>query len=215
MSRRTRGRRSLARRPPHLPERKCVLIVTEGLKTEPSYFKALKKALNLPGVRVEIVGQGGHPRAVVEKAVNRKEEWKDRQGFEFDQVWCVVDVEQPGDNPSLTAVLHTADKAGIDVALSNPCFEFWYLLHFDRRAGSFENARAVVTALKGYLPAYTKGNRKIAEDLIPLREEAIAHAKSVEEHHEHAGTARTDRNPNTEVYKLVEYLQRIVEQGPY
>lgn len=196
------------------------MIVCEGEKTEPNYFNGLKRSLRLTNVEVQVVGKGDAPKRVVADAVRRKNDrehdvTRGREEFAFDQVWCVIDVEQPGFNPSLPGAISVASKTGIDVALSNPCFEFWYLLHFEACASAFPNAKAVVRALKGHLPHYDKANTDVFASVDPSRIEAITRAKDVEKQHERAGTNRIARNPNTEVYKLVAYLQEIAERRPY
>ncbi|MEV5198866.1 RloB family protein [Streptomyces sp. NPDC053720] len=61
---------------------------------------------------------------------------------EYDEVWCVIDVEAPVPHEGLTAALKLARQHGVEVALSNPCFELWLLLHFKDMSGYCTSAAA-------------------------------------------------------------------------
>ena len=119
---------SLRRRPPRREPKRRLLIVTEGEVTEPEYFKALQhhcKAL------LEI-RSAGVPKTCVEMAVNLLA--KDAQNFkdsklQFDEAWCVFDV----DNHSLDEAKQQAKVNKIRLAVSNPNFELWLLLHFEEQ----------------------------------------------------------------------------------
>ncbi|NEP44572.1 MAG: RloB domain-containing protein, partial [Okeania sp. SIO2H7] len=97
------------------------LIVCEGEKTEPNYFKSFR----VPGnVEIIVLGLGENPIKLVKEAMemSKKEE-------EYDQVWCVFDRDdwEPNDfNGAITC----AEKNEIKIAYSNEAFELWYLLHF-------------------------------------------------------------------------------------
>lgn len=57
------------------------LLVCEGEKTEPAYFYGFR----MPTVKIEIVGLGKDPVALIDRAVDQ------RGKGEYDQVWCVFD----------------------------------------------------------------------------------------------------------------------------
>jgi hypothetical protein len=84
--------------------RRCILIVCEGAKTEPKYFRSLCRAKRLSPVEVEVIegdSCGSAPVSVVEYALRlRQERRRDvRRGvtkkLEYDEVWCVFDQESP------------------------------------------------------------------------------------------------------------------------
>lgn len=68
------------------------------------------------------------PKDVVERAVEYQRRFQRRMEVAFDQVWCVFDHDAHG---TFEDALNEAAKAQIRVAYSIPCFEFWYLLHFE------------------------------------------------------------------------------------
>ena len=212
MTRRQRSRESFRRRPASVEPRACVLLVCEGSKTEPQYFRALQRELKLLPVEIEIVGQGAAPKTVVERAVEMRDTrrhevrrgWKD---FDYDYVWCVIDVEQPHENPSLLPALDQARDNKINVALSNPCFEYWFILHFADCGRQLIDQDGVLHELKKYIQDYSK-DQDVFERLWPSVDDAIRRAKKRKDSHVRAGTERHHRDPSTEVDEVVELLRR-------
>lgn len=106
----------------------------------------------------------------------------------FDEICLIVDRDKESflaipENNQYDYVLKTCREKGFGFYVSNPCFEFWLLLHFDEvfdldRDKLLENPR--VTAKRRYtehelrklLPGYSKGNYK-AETLMERIETAI------------------------------------------
>ena len=59
-----------------------------------------------------------------------------------DQLWCVFDCDDNKDS-ELQAAISYAEKHGYKIAYSNPVFEYWYLLHFEKRNGYLKDSAAV------------------------------------------------------------------------
>ena len=79
--------RDTQRRSAHLEERKRAMIVTEGSKTEPEYFRLLIRELGLTTASVTITGDGGSaPISVIEHA-----EGLLRDDPDFEYVFLVFD----------------------------------------------------------------------------------------------------------------------------
>ena len=138
--------------------RESILIVTEGVKTEPIYFNLLRSKLRLAMIDVEIVGQGAVPITVVEHALDlrkkRKQSAKNSQTLvAYDCVYCVVDVESPKAE-SISRAINKAKDNNIEIILSNPCFEYWYLLHFRKTSSPFHTSQEVISKLKKEYPSY-------------------------------------------------------------
>ncbi len=212
-----RSNTSFARRPGQRPSRQCLLIVCEGLQTEPIYFKSLRQELKLTLVEVEVFGQGGAPISVVEGALKMRQEraqqtklaQKQGQQFNtppFDEVWCVFDVENPNQNPSFNRAISQANSNNIKLAVSNPAFEYWYLLHFKETSKPFGNASELIQILKDKdcLPNYQK-NLNMFKDLFPYTDIAIERAGRLFASYPDIGNDFP--NPSTLVYKLVKKLK--------
>jgi hypothetical protein len=195
----------------------AVLIVCEGAKTEPNYFRSLKNALRLGGlVDVQVEGEdcGSAPISVVDYAIKlRNERKKDQKrglaDLDFDEVWCVIDVEAPQCHQSLNDAYNKAKANNIEVALSNPCFEFWYILHFEKTSKMYYANKEVLDHLKKHIKKYEKGNKGNFELVRSRTKTAVDYAKSVIKE-KHFGEDLRKCAPSTHVYKVVEML---VEQS--
>ena len=212
MTRRQRSRESFRRRVPSIEPRACVLLVCEGSKTEPLYFRSLQRKLKLKPVEIEIVGQGAAPITVVQRAVallkaRKHEVRRGREDFDYDHVWCIIDVEQRHKNPSLLPALNQARGNGINVALSNPCFEYWFILHFADCGKPLGDQDRVLRELKKRLPNYSKA-QDVFETLWFRADDAILRAKAMKDSHDRAGKPRIERDPSTDVYAVVELLRK-------
>src|SRR4051812_45462119 len=159
MSRRERrGPEDLRRRVARREPKRRILVVCEGGVTEAGYFKNLRAAFRNPLVVVEIDDQGGVPKTLVERAAARKREAerdaKSRRDefLSYDEVWCVFDVDE---HPHLPDARQQARDNGIELAVSNPCFELWALLHFQDHTAHIERGDAR-RRLRQHLPEYEK-----------------------------------------------------------
>ncbi len=183
------------RRPPSRVPRRTVLIVIGADRTETAYLKGLRDHFRLATVTMKIVEKPGAPDQLVEHT---------RDAYpldDFDEVWCVTDVDHfEREGGKVTAALAVAAKAGIDVAVSNPCFEFWLLLHHEDCAAHCANCDAVERKLKKFLPAYDKARLRF-RDFADGLDQAITRAKAIDP----TGAEHT-RNPSTGVWRLVSVL---------
>ena len=118
----------------------------------------------------------------------------------YDSVWAVFDTERADTNPKLNDALQKAKANRINVALSNPCFEFWLLLHDEFTTASFANCESVIRRIKDrYLPNYEKGNVDM-DQYIPKIPIAVQNADHCRKYHKTAGVGG---NPSTDVDLLV------------
>jgi hypothetical protein len=202
-------RREKAKRAPY--ER--ILIVCEGKKTEPHYFRRLRLALRLhpANVVIEDKKSGLDPKSLVTFAVETF-----KKGRDFDRVYCVFDKDKHTSyNDALEKIRATrlAGGATLHAITSVPCFEIWLLLHFTyttrpfSAAGSDSNCALVIDVLdrKGRIPGYEKGSRDIFQAVSDKLEKAISNAELLEEFHK---TSNAD-NPSTKVHELVLYLKSL------
>lgn len=185
---------------------KRYLIVCEGSKTEPNYFKELRHNLRLKTATIEICGEecGSDPVSVYQHAARLYEEEK---GAKFDAVYCVIDKDDHKNLTKAIALIHA--RGGIFTPiLSYPCFEYWLLLHYDlHRTSFFRTSRksiadVVISTLKKFDKGYTKGATGIwirYKDKLPA---ALKNSKEIKR----AANASGNPNPSTNVHELVELL---------
>ena len=104
---------------------KTFLILCEGTKTEPNYFRSF----HVISAQVEIVGTAMNTMSLVNHA---REVVKDRPD-EYDEIWLVFDKDSFDRDIFNEAVFfcETHYRQGFRAAYSNEAFEIWYLLHFE------------------------------------------------------------------------------------
>jgi hypothetical protein len=187
--------------------RKWFLIVCEGEKTEPNYFKSFP--VNPKVIKLDIKGEGKNTKSLVEKAIELK---NGSESDETDRFWCVFDRDKnpknPNDSQNFNSAITLARNNGIDVAYSNDAFELWYLLHFHfyNTAISRKDYQNMLTKLLGH--EYKKNSETIYEELKDKQQDAIKHAKRLLQEYD-PPNPETD-NPSTTVHLLVEELNSLI-----
>lgn len=182
-----------------LETRKLYVVATEGEKTEEIYFTIFNGEDFRKNVRVQVLPTrkgDSSPEAVV----NRLREYIRKYGVKADdELWVVVDVDSWG-NQKLDQLCRGCTRISANVAVSNPCFELWLVLHQDNPRTPPVKADCE-RELERFLGSYSHAKYN-PDKLVPHIRSAIKHAK------------RLDRNPQeewpretgTRVYKLVENL---------
>lgn len=193
-------------------EPRCtILIVCEGKKTEPNYFRAFDK--NKFGNFVfdlQIEGIGQNTLNVVNKAI----ELRKGSPNNFDAVWAVFDRDSFSEN-QFNSAIEKAIANEINVAWSNEAFELWYLFHFHNRITAMkrdEYKKAISDAVnkkRNVSKTYKYAKNDECNYTIMTQDgdqsQAILWA---EEQHKHFidDDKFAKHNPCTTVYKLVRQL---------
>lgn len=178
-------------------QKQSVLIVCVGEETERRYFNALKRELGLTSVTVR--PRKVDPGRVVDEACDSSPD--------HDQCWCVFDTESLDNRDAVLEAVEKARTRNVYLAVSNPAFEYWFLLHFKDTDRPFQNARSVVDELREYLPGYEK-NADMYEDLKGRTDTAISNAQKVLDRHRSASNGEFP-NSSTGVHELVEALREL------
>jgi hypothetical protein len=203
---RGKNRENYQRRGNLLSPKKTILIVCEGKQTEPNYFNALRSTLRRKNIRVLIIPGGENLVTPIYLVQNMEAE---RQKLDWDptndEAWCVFDIEQVGTHHSLDQALGFARKHNFQLALSNPAFEYWLLLHFERTGRAFTNATEVINSLSHHIPNYSK-SMAVYRIVREQTEQAIDNAESLRSLHE--GRWEDFPNPSTGVDLLVKKLTK-------
>ena len=196
-------RDGLRRRRPFRNPLPRVLIVCEGTRTEPGYFHDLRHTERIP-IELEI-SPGGVPKTLVERAVELKNTAKkdaksaQDENLLYDEVWCVFDIDE---HPAVPDAKQQARDNGIELAISNPCFELWILLHFRDQRAHIDRAVVQRDCAK-YLPDYEKAVPFVK--LHPNYEEAVKRALDLDAWQQTRGSEGS--NPSTRVHKLTEKIK--------
>lgn len=183
-----------------------ILIVCEGEKTEPDYFKQFEVA----SVKIEARGIGDNTRRLVKYAIEESKKGS------YDQVWCVFDKDSFPDNDFNTAV-DLARNKNCGIAYSNESFELWYILHFEYlnsqigRDSYIDKLNKIFKSKQseGFPDSYKKNDSNIYRMLKPYQNTALKNAKRLSQDYQSEATpSAAQQFPVTYVYKLVEELNR-------
>jgi hypothetical protein len=175
------------------------LIVCEGKKTEPYYFKSFR----VPKAVVAIEGAAGDPTRLVNSAYKLANE------DEYDQVWCVFDRDEGAwTAQNFNNALQNAKTYGFHVAYSNECFELWYILHFEflntgLPRSDYEDKLSELLGTK-----YRKNDSTIYQQLLAKQQIAIKYAQKLLGSYNSIDPERN--NPSTTVHLLVEALNKFL-----
>lgn len=189
-----------------------VLIVCEGEKTEPYYFKDLMNVEKLSSVNISVIsGNGSDPVSVVDTAIEKREQ--QAKYLPFDAIYCVIDRDK---HPNFNQAIDKAKANNIKIIVSYPSFEYWYICHFNlyrapiwatgnKSAG--DNCVSILNEYwkKSFGKDYTKNQSNLYVLLFERLDDAIRNATAGLKQAKNDG----ELNPSTQVYELVDYLRNI------
>lgn len=189
------------------------LIAVEGKATEAPYFEAIRRHLHLPTSVVTILdNKGSSPISLVGGVLKARDRLAEDGLFDAragDTAWAVFDGDEHrrSDPKGWEAALRLAETEKVRLAISNPSFELWFLLHFEDQFAPLE-AKAALARLKRHLPHYRKGAPLFPDPLLPLSQAAIDRARRLEARARREGETGQP-NPGTGVPALVEHLFKL------
>ena len=178
----------------------------EGTKTEPDYIDALKREPAIhdsASVDLRIEASGGVPLTLVNAAADARARSSQEQG-EIDQVWCLYDVEWPRNHPGLSEARAKAEASGVRVAISNPCFELWLVLHFENHTAWLDNDDARRLRRKH---DRSSGKGLDGSQYMPRRADAALRARALTAKHVGDGREFPKDNPSSGMYLLLEAIE--------
>lgn len=169
--------------------RKLFVIATEGAVTEPLYFSIFNNQESV--IKVKCLKSGASaPKHVLARM---KKYLRDETLQATDEAWLVVDKDLWPDEQLTQLRAWAKEQKNHGLAVSDPKFEYWLLLHFEDCSSSSKCG----TRLQECLSRYDKGFdiRKLTQ---PMIDDAIRRARQ----------RKINTPPYTEVYKLVEKIRK-------
>ena len=181
------------------------LIVCEGEKTEPDYFRAFR----MTAATVKAVGQAMNTMTLVSKAISIRDADQKRKKI-YDQCWVVFDKD---DFPAkdFNQAIQFAEKNGFRVAYSNQAFEYWFLLHYNLYIGAIHRSqyKDMLTKLTGMPYSKSEGYGAVMYNLLLSRQQqAINNAETVLAEISHGNPA--EEESSTTVQRLVIELNKFL-----
>lgn len=191
---------------------KLIIIAAEGTQTEKKYFTdlATDEKYRNPKVHVEVLDRpstASSPIHIIEMLDSFRRKYNLQTGY--DELWLVIDIDKWRPQ-MLTDIASQCLQKGYSLAVSNPAFEVWLLLHLrslddynsDELAKLAENRRQdgrtrLERELMTLCENYNKSNLSTM-DYIPTVQDAIKRAEEADTHPEH----RWPNQLGTRVYRL-------------
>ena len=179
-----------------------IVVVTEGISTEPLYLKLFRQLHGIASVALDVIPLGQDPRAVVERAVSEQDESEADVDAEDDSFWAMFDRDE---HDRFHEAVDLAKGNRIRTAISDPCFELWAILHYelvDAPCTRHECQRR----LAELCPDYGKSGKRF-EDLEAIQ---ISYRDAVKRADTLLVNRRKERrpygNPSTTVFELTEHV---------
>lgn len=130
-----RSRNSLMReRREAFRDARLIVIASEGKDTERIYFKALAKEYSNPRVHVHILERSVDEQnnSSPEHVLKQLNDYKSQYELEADdELWLVIDKDRWTEAMLSRVATECSQEVAMHMALSNPCFELWLLLHIE------------------------------------------------------------------------------------
>ncbi|MFI9559749.1 RloB family protein [Nonomuraea endophytica] len=198
---RQRGGRPLRRQAERRLELRTIVVFCEGRNSEPDYINGLKKLAHIAentALSIQIHPDHGVPLTLVRRAVEYNKD------PEVDECWCLFDVEWPLNHPNLAQAVNLAQSNDINLAISNPCFEIWLMLHH-QACGAFMDTESAERSSRRL--DRRPGKSIDAETYMPMRKKAARHAERLDVRHDQNGTVFPHNNPSSGMYKFLWSLE--------
>ncbi len=199
-------------------ELKKILIVSEGIKTEPIYFEFLVSKYKLKIADVRVTGASSSCPLNVVKFAEKEYQTSVSYGDAYDEVYCLFDKDTHANYKKALSYISELPSKVFFAINSVPCFEFWLLLHYIYTTKPFSaiQNKSICNALisrelKKYIPKYVKNISDLSEDELnyifddATIKQAISYSEKVIKH---CQTGATD-NPSTYIHLLVKELNNL------
>ncbi len=186
-------------------QRRIIKVFSEGKVTEPDYLSYWARRTRTSQV---VWGRTGvEPATLVDLAIadlkaNRRAK-KRYKSPEFDEVWCIFDVDE---RPNIQETINRARRYDINVAVSNPCFELWLVLHREDQPVQAHHRMIQRRACKLGLVEGKSIPKPIMAHLASQYGAARDRARKLDRRHNDRGYPEHS-NPSTNVWCLIDRLR--------
>ncbi len=204
------------------PRANSFLIVTEGKRTEPLYFKGMEKKIKekIGGVVdvievpvIDIQGEGCSTGRLIEVTEQFVKEAK----IIYQNIWVVFDKD---DFEDFDEAVREGTNKGYKTAWSNQAFEYWLYLHFHYSDSALHRDdwnKKLDEIFKQYHLGEGKYQKNYKEiyDMVNIYDgvtTAIKNAKRRMADFDPKKCKPSEFDPGTTVYKLAEELKRFIDE---
>jgi len=138
----------------------------------------------------------------VEHKRRSERDQKRGRGRAYDEVWCVFDVDE---HHAISEARRKARDNDVRLAISNPCIELWFLLHFQDQTAELDRAAAqrLSADALGSGKSLSLESRQV---LTARHDEAVVRARALSTRHDGNGLP-PDANPSSSLWELIESIR--------
>jgi hypothetical protein len=172
--------------------RETIAVIGEGI-TEREYFKSLKNYEKLLFKFKPDIPKHSDIWSIVSKAETLADS--------YDLVYCILDLDRILLNQKELAFYRKIKNKQKNIIFieNNPCFEIWFLLHYELSGREYDNCSNLIGNLKKYISDYNKSciyieNKDLYRFLRPKLEVAIKNSITLE---------KTIGSSKCDIYKLI------------
>jgi hypothetical protein len=137
---------------------------------------------------------------VQRKKADRKAERRGA-GSAYDEIWCMFDIDE---HPNVDNAFALANGQGITLAVSNPCVELWFLLHFKPQTAWLDRHDA-----QQFADEFVGRGKTLTEaalnDLVNHHDDAVSRAQALDQMHQGHGS-QPGSNPSSGVWRLIDTI---------
>ncbi len=194
------GRKSKLRKKEYKNPKKAIYIFTEGEKTEPEYFEALKTHANSKNKIIKIFPIGKQASELLKNA--RAKLKYDGTEENIDELWLISDKDDITDQAFKEFILK-AERLKFKVGYSIPCFELWLILHFENY-NKYSDQKAVQKHLSDLLKSklgYQGNCKKIPR--VFFKKHFLSEDQFLDEAVQRAKAFDSLNNPSTTMHEII------------
>jgi len=190
----------------------AILVVCEDENIEPAYFNKLKEVFS--NILTIEGNKKTNPVNIVKRAIKEKIKLiNQRKIIPHPQTWCVFDVDS-NSQEKINEALKLAKDNEINIALSNPCIEVWFLCHYAETTKPYKSSKEAFQELQKYCSTYNKTimkNADIDEFLNYVTDKktieiALINADKINQPHKNPDKYNISRNPSSNITELIKQI---------
>lgn len=189
-------------------QKRLFLFAAEGHNcTERNYFRGFNADYKDVSIRYAN-GSSTDPVGLVNELI------KAMNSFDFsyedgDRAFCFIDADcNSTKDVQIEEARRIAIEYKIQIIVSNPCFELWYICHFTGSPHHYSSSGSLIADMDSYIAGYEKSDPSIYEGLKDRMGDAIQNAEKLESSCLRRGLIlhKSDFSPSTEVYKVIRQI---------
>ena len=182
--------------------RRVIRVIAEGTVTEPDYLaRYAQEHRDRIRVSIDPAPKWSDPVSLV-RETRRQKQMRSSRDPEFDEFWCVFDVDAHDD---VNRAVAEARDAGIETAVSNPCFELWLVLHIESQTAHVDRD----TIQRRARGLGLLDGKSIPESAWPTLldgyDDAKRRARKLDTRH--LGVSPPGSNPSSGVWRLIDTIR--------